>query len=462
MLPTPLNSSQQGGKQRASAILYFDVPRVSPSVFSTLQDSALLSQTRRITTREERTVLEAELRQRIQVTETGGTPGRPATPDSFNTVTVREGSLDPRALTDLQSLINNLRSTGSSPPSRFIPQLTEELEEFGEVLGSDARQALEGVIRRIETSVLGDGFDFEDFFKDPGLFFGIGFGLIEFSGSTNGQAADALHDVIRQLGHPRLHDGNPNNDSPQAIGSAIDRLRRALDDENNAAPALDRFLDRIGGAPQGGNPYATRIADLLDEALDDLKIGALDLAAVEKLQETLQAVRNLENIAGNADDRLRDETGAAVQGIIDQYATISTRTETTRIPGEPAVPATPGEKTLTILQETTLVPRVEIAERVVTIYNAVQESLRPLDKLRQPPDPVPSVQVLAAPPAREDDEQQNRFVIRSDDEQGNGIVIKAPGLQEDERRTGFQPLNTAFGSSGYGRPAIGSLFDARI
>lgn len=461
MLPTPLNLSREGGNQRASAILYFDVPRVAPSVFSTLQDSALLSATRRVTTREERQVLEAELRQRIQITETGGTPGRPGTPDSFNTVTIREGSLDPQALTDLQGLIDNLRNAGSGPPSRFIPLLAEELEEFGEVLGQDARQALEGVIRRIETSVLGDGFDFGDFFQDPGLFFGIGFGLLEFSGSTNGQAANALQDVIRQLGHPRLHDGNPNNDSPQAIGSAIDRLRRALDDEGNAAPALDRFLDRIGGAPQGGNPYALRIADLLDEALDDLQIGGLDLAAVEKLQETLQAVRNLEDIAGNADDRLREQTGDAVQGIIDQYATVITRTETTRVAGEPAVPATPGVQTLTILQETTLVPRVEIAERVVTIYNSIQESLKPLDKLRQPPDPVPSVKVLAAPPAR-DDEERNRFGIRNEDDQGSSFVIKPPGAEEGERRFGIQPLNAPFGGSGAGRPAVGSLFDARI
>src|SRR3546814_801408 len=77
LLPIPLNLSQERGNQRANAILQFDVPRVAPSVFSTLQDSALLSTTRRITTREERQVLEAELRQRIQITETGGSPGRP-------------------------------------------------------------------------------------------------------------------------------------------------------------------------------------------------------------------------------------------------------------------------------------------------------------------------------------------------------------------------------------------------
>ncbi len=461
MLPTPLNLSQQRANQRDSAILYFDVPRVSPSVFSTLQDSALLSQTRRITTREERQVLEAELRQRIQVTETGGTPGRPGTPDSFNTISIREGSLDPQALSDLQSVIDNLRNAGSGSSSRFVPLLSEELEEFGEVLGDDAREALEGVIRRIETSVLGDGFDLGDFFQDPGLFLGIGFGLIEFSAGTNHQAADALEDVIRQLGHPRLHDDNPHNDSVQAIGSAIDRLRRALDDEGNATPALEQFLDRIGGAPQSGDAYATRIADLLDEVLADLQIGGLDLAAVEKLQETLQAVRNLEDISGDADDRLRDETGDAVQGIIDQYATVTTRTTTTVTPGEPAVPATPGQTTLTILQETTLVPRVEIAERVVTIYNSVQESLKPLQKLAQPPDPVPSVKVLAAPPANEDD-QQNRFVIRSEAEQDDSFVVRPPGIQDEEGRFGFQPPGTRFGASGFGPGSVGQFIDSRI
>ena len=92
------------------------------------RQAALLSATRRVTTREERQVLEAEVRQRIQITETGGTPGRPGTPDSFNTVTIREGSLDPQALTDLQGLIDNLRNAGSGPPSRFIPLLAEELE----------------------------------------------------------------------------------------------------------------------------------------------------------------------------------------------------------------------------------------------------------------------------------------------------------------------------------------------
>lgn len=461
MLPTPLNLSQQGGNQRANAILYFDVPRVAPSVFSTLQDSALLSTARRITTREERQVLEAELRQRIQVTESGGSPGRPGTPGSSNTITIREGHLDPQALADLQSVIDNLRSAGSGPASRFVPQLTEELEDFGSVLGGGAREALEGVIRRIETGVLGDGFDFGDFFQDPGLFFGIGFGLIEFSAGTNHQASDALHDVIRQLGHPRLHDGNPNNDSVQAIGSAVDRLRRALDDEDNAAPALTRFLDRIGGAPQGGDAYALRIADLLDETLADLKIGAPDLAAVQKLQATLQAVRNLENISGSDDDRLREQAGADVQGIIDRYATITTRTQTTAIPGEPAVPATPATQTLTILQEATLVPRVEVAERVVTIYNSIQESLKPLQKLAQPPDPVPSVKVLAAPPEQEGKEDLRRISSGSDDEQDGGFVVRPPYRQEDRPGTGLPPAPARPGAAGFGTAGIGQFFDSR-
>lgn len=454
LLPIPLNLPQQGGNQRANAILQFDRPRVSSDVFATLQNSAQLSATRRVATLEERTILEAELRRRIQVTETGGSPGRPATPDSVNTVTIREGTLDSRALSDLQGLIDGLRRAGSTPPSRFIPGLSEELQDFGEALGSNAQEALTGIIRRIETSVLGDGFDWNDVFRDPKLFFGIGFGLIEFSGSTNQQAANALEDVIRKLAQGRLYDDNPNNDSLKAVGSAIDRLRRALDDESNAAGALDRFLDRIGGPPAGGNAYANRIADILDETLDDLKIGSLDLQAIEQLQQTLAAVRNLENISGNADDRLRDDAAAGVQGIIDQYASITTRTQTTRIPGEPAIPATPGEKTLVFLEEPTLVPSVELAERVVTLYQSAQESLRPLQKLSEPPPPVPNLRALVTEPEQDDDEQRrNRFVIGAEDSQSpNRFGVPQPG-EEEPRTTGFgQPPYRGFGQ----------IFDSRV
>lgn len=447
LLPTPLSPSQQRDEQRVPAILRFDRPRVSSDVFSTLQNTALLSATRRIATREERTVLEAELRQRILIEETGGSPGRPGTPDRFDTISSRTGVLDSRALGDLQSLITGLRDAGSAPPSRFIPGLSQELQQFGEVLGGDAKDALTGIIRRIETSVLGDGFDWGDVFRDPKLFFGIGFGLVEFAASTNNQAANALEDVIRQLAHQRLHDSNPNNDSLQAVGSAIDRLRRALDEESNAAPALDRFLDRIGGAPASGNPYANRIADILDETLDDLKIGALDLEAIEQLQQTLQAVRNLEDIAGNADDALRDDTVDSIQGILDQYASITTSTQTVRIPGEPPVPATPGQQTITFLQEETLVPRVEIAERVVTIYQSVQESLRPLQKLSEPPPPVPNIRALVTRPEQdEDEERRNRFVIGAEDERGaNPFRPLRPGEEGGRTVFGLQAPRSGFG-----------------
>jgi hypothetical protein len=122
--PIPLRAPQQGGEQRVSAILRFDRPRVSNDVFTALQNSAQLAATRRIATREERVVLEAELRQRMVIEATGGSPGRPGTPDSFNTITHRQGRLDSRALDELQTLIDGLRSQGSAPPSRFIPQLS--------------------------------------------------------------------------------------------------------------------------------------------------------------------------------------------------------------------------------------------------------------------------------------------------------------------------------------------------
>lgn len=447
--PIPLRAPQQGGEQRVSAILRFDRPRVSNDVFTALQNSAQLAATRRIATREERVVLEAELRQRMVIEATGGSPGRPGTPDSFNTITHRQGRLDSRALDELQTLIDGLRSQGSAPPSRFIPQLSGALEQFGNVLGSQARDALEGIIRRIEFSVLGDGYDWHDFFQDPSLFFGIGFGLLEFSGGTSHQAGNALEDVIRQLVHPRLHDGNPNNDSLQAVDSAIDRLRRKLEGESGAGVALERFLDRIGSAPggSGGDPYASRIADILDEALDELKIGALDLTAIERMQQTLQAVRRLEDITGTADDTLRYDTARSLQGIIDRYASITTSTQTVRIPGEPAVPATPGEKTVTFLQDETMTPRLEVAERIVTIYQSVQESLWPLYKLSEPPPPVPNIRALVTPAEQEeDDERRNRFVIGADDGRKTGIAgLARPGADESQPASGLQAPRSGFG-----------------
>lgn len=451
LLPNPLSESQQGGRQRASAILYFDRPRISPDVFSTLNNSALLSVSRRITTTEERTRLEAELRQRIQVTETGGSPGRPGTPDTFNTITIREGQLDPQSLDELQNLIDRLRRGGEGAPSRFIPQLSEELQRFGQKLGSQAQEALEGIIRRIETSVLGDGFDFSDFFRDPDLFFGIGFGLFEFSASTNHQAAHALRDVIRQLAQHRLHDGNPNNDSLQALKSSINRLGRALEDESNAGPALDRFLDRIGGAPSGGgDPYARRIADVLDAALADLRNGSLDLQAIERLQGALQSVQDLEDVAGQHDDRLRAETVEELQGILDRHATITERSETTVIPGQPAVPPTPGEKSITILEETRLVPKVEIAQRVVTIYQSVQESFRSLYELSEPPQPVPSLEPLERLQDEEDDARQ-----RQDDEFQGPPRFGLPYLGNATSQAGI------FDTRGVGA-GTGQRFDSRV
>lgn len=479
MLPTPLNLPQQGGNQRAPAILRFDRPRVSPDVFSSLQQSALLSSARRVTTREERVVLEAELRQRLQVTETGGTPGSPGTPDRFNTVTIREGSLDPRALNDLQQLLERFErgGRGGFGDSRLVRDLSETLEDFADRLGDNrADNVLGEIVARIERSVIGrDGLDFADLFRDPGLFLTIGVGLDRFGDETNGQAESALRDVILRIGNLENGRGNDRDDDDDdrrgnngngpvnAVAAAIDRLGRALEDEPNAVAALDRFLDRLQDRGTGGNPqprYRDRIADILDDTLNNLRGGALDLQAVERLQAAVEQVRNLENVPGRRDDRLRARAVEGLEGILDRYATETTRSQTTRIPGAPAVPATPGERTLTVLEDVSLVPKVEIAERVAIIYQAVQESLRPLQKLSEPPPPVPNIKALVVTPKPEDDDETRKRLGAGAEEGRSGIRfgVQRPG-EEEQDRFGTQPPRLNGGS---GTGSIGQVFDSRV
>lgn len=458
LLPTPLNQPEKTGFQRAPAILRFDTPRVSDNTFAALQNGAVLSAVREEVTLEERVRLETELRRRIQVIETGGNPGSPGTPDSTSTITVTEGRLDQNALGALTELIEQLRRGSGELPSRFVPALTRELQQFSARVGNaESGDALAGIIRRIENSVIGeDGLQFSDLFRDPGLFIKIAAGLGEFSSSTNHRAADALRDVIFRLGDRRLYDGNPRNDSLRAIGSAIDRLGRALDDEPNAVPALQDFLQRIGGEPANGNGrYAARIADVLDQALNDIRGGALDLEAIRRLEAGLQDISALQDIAGNADDRLRQQATDGLQSILDRYASVTNTTQTIVTPGQPAVPATPGEKTLVITEETRLVPSVEIVERVVAVYQAAQEQFRPLQKLSEPPPPVPNLQALVTPSDRErdGDKDQNRFRIDKDDDRRKS-------------RFGFDPItadNTAlipnlggYGQAGSGLSTLGS------
>lgn len=462
MLPTPLKTSQQGSGQRAPAILQFDTPKISANTFAALQDSGLRTIVRTEVTLEERARLEAEIRRRILVTETGGDPGSPGTPDQRTVITRREGSLDSRALHALRSLIDRF-SGQPQEPSRFVPPLQKDIDAFSDRLNSDdAGDALAGVIRRIENSVIGeDGLQFSDIFRDPGLFIKIAVGLSEFGSDTNHQAADALRDVIFRLGDRRLHDGNPRNDSLQSIRSAIGRLGRALDDEDNATSALQQFLTRIGGTPDGGdNSYGNRIAAVLQQTLNDLRGSNLDLTAIQKLQNTINAVARLADIAGNEDDSLRQLAGQGLSDILSRYAQVSESSQTVVTPGEPARAPVAPEKTVTVVEETTLVPRTEIARRVVAIYSDVQEQLRPLEKLNEPPPPTPSLQALAPPPAR-NDESGNRFVIRppkdEDEEQRFGIVTP-----EQAGQTGILAgLNTAQ-PGGFGSRNPGSLFDSRI
>lgn len=462
MLPTPLKTSQQGSGQRAPAILHFDTPKISANTFAALQDSGLRTVVRREVTLEERTRLEAEIRRRILVTETGGDPGSPGTPDQRTVITRREGSLDSRALDALRSLIDRF-STVAQEPSRFVPPLQPDIDAFSNRLNSDdAGDALAGVIRRIENSVIGeDGLQFADIFRDPGLFIKIAAGLSEFSSDTNHQAADALRDVIFRLGDRRLHDGNPRNDSLQSIRSAIGRLGRALEDEDNASSALQQFLTRIGGTPDGGGDgYGNRIATVLQQTLNELRGSSLDLSAIQKLQNTINAIIRLADIAGNEDDSLRQQAEQGLGDILDRYAQVTESSETVVTPGEPARAPVAPEKTVTILEETTLVPRTEIARRVVAIYSDVQEQLRPLEKLNEAPPPTPSLQALVTPPARNDD-SGNRFVIRpradeDEDEQRFGIVTPEPG------QTGILAGLKTVQPGGFGSGNPGSLFDSRI
>jgi len=405
VLPSPLNSSQQAGGQRANAILRFDRPQISRDVFNSLQNAALLSVSRAEVSGDERIQLEQELNRRIIVSETPGSSGSPGTPDTVNTVTVQRTKLDAAALTDLQTLLQRFSHGGSADYSnnRLVKALSETLQDFGNALNSDAAgKTLGEIIGRIDSSVIGrDGLRFSDLFRDPGLFATIGAGLSEFAQTTgSSRAAGALGDVILRIGDPRLGDDNRHNDSTQALESAVDRLGRALAGNDQGTAALGQFLDRLRA--RGRNDYSSRISTILSETLSDLQKGTLDQQAVQRLQTAVQDIGQLDNVPGRHDDRLRAAATTGLQAILDRYVATTTRTETTVTPGTPAVAPSPPTKTVTVVEATTLVPRVEIAQRVVTTYQAVQEQIRPLQKLAEPLPPTLSLQALVQPPETED------------------------------------------------------------
>lgn len=472
LLPTPLNASQQRGGQRASPILKFDIPQLSSDVFKTLQNNALLNATRTVTTREERVRLEAEINQRIQVVETGGSPGSPGTPDIVDIVQFTEGTLNAQALNDLQKLLDKFKTAaaGDFSDSRLVTALREDLQDFAQRLNSgQAEDVLGEIIGRIENSVIGQGgLEFRDIFRDPALFITIGIGLAEFGADTNNRASDALRDIILRIGDWRFSDSNPRNDfgALQRISSAIDRLGRALGDEQGGVAALDRFLDRLqaigAGGNGGGNSYAGRIAGVLDDALNDIRGGSLDLEAIQRLQRAKDEITALENVAGTADDLLRASAAEGIDGLLSQYASITTREQTTVTPGQPAIPAVPGERTVNIIEETTFVPKVEVIERVVTIYQGVQDTLKPLQKLAEQPPPVPSLQALVTPPVNPERDGE-------DGKRKKGIVIGADDEDDGRRRSGFggigrndippNPYGLAVQRSGFGL-GVGQQFNS--
>lgn len=459
LLPFPLGSSEQTGNQRVNSILRFDTPRFSPDVFSTLQNTALLSASRGRVSGEERSRLEAELRQRITVTETPGTPGIPGTPDSFRTITNTILRLDPAALTDLEGLVSQfLEGPVDETGSRFVAALAEDIAGFADRLGEEAGEALRGIIRRIENSVIGeDGLQFLDIFRDPALFINIAAGTGEFADETGRQAANALLDIVLRIGDRRFYDGNDANDSVRAIGAAIDRLGRALAGNEGAASALQDFLDRLGsgsGDDDAINAYARRIAETLEETLAGLQQGELDETAVSRLRTAAEDIRGFEDIAGDYDDALRELAADGLEGIITRYASQTTQTATVVVPGQPSVPATPGERTVTITQETTLVPRAEVAERVANAYKTVQDRIEPLRRLNEPLPQVPDLTALLSlpePPQQEDEEE------------GSGFVIRAP-QPEDRDRFGLPLQDDRFQASSLAgsRALSGQYFDTRI
>lgn len=450
LLPTPLPSPQQGSDQRASAILKFDTPRVSTDVFSTLSQSALLSATRKVVVGEERRVLEAELRQSIQVIETPGTPGSPGTPDRIDTFTTRKSTLDAEALNSLGRLIDGIEKNNRTDlrDARLVEVLQPALDRFSQTLGNaNAGKALGEIVGRLENSVIGrDGLSFGDVFRDFGLFGSLGRALGKFAGDVGFNAAEKLNDLIGKVGNRNFETADANDTAVKAVASAIDSLGTALQNKGRASLALNNVLDTLQDRGTGSGfitgRYADRVSDILTTTLNGLQGSTLNGDAVARVQQALQDVQTLENIAGRNDDRLRDTAVAGLRDILNRYTSETTETQTVVTPGEPATPGTPGTRDVKILEETVLVPKVEVVQRVITIYESVQASVEPLRRLSQPPVPTPNLQALAQLPTLEDKDDGKGFVIHAaakddEDEEDDRRSSSRRIAEQDEKRGGF-------------------------
>lgn len=272
---------------------------------------------------------------------TAGTASAPAmaetTTPSAATITTSP-SLSGAALQQLQTLsalYNRLaQSSGGRSDDRdseLVRALSNDLQGFAARIGnSRGDQILGDIIGRIEASVIGQGgLEFTDFRRDPALFQNIAAGLSEFADSTNSSAARALRDVIIRVGDRRLTDDNPNNDNLRPLGAAIDRLARVLDEEPEAAAALQDFLHRLPAPPdplRDFRSYAGQIAGLLDDTLADINAGE---DAATRLQATITAIQTLTDAPHQADDWLRNGAIQDLQQILDgvmQAGTIASGT----------------------------------------------------------------------------------------------------------------------------------------
>jgi len=481
LLPTPLNTSQQGSGQRASPILRFDTPKISGDIFSTLQNAALLSSSRSVVVGEERSRLELELRQRIEVIDTPGSPGSPGTPDRTETFTTTTSRLDAEALTSLGRLIDRLDrgSSGDRRDARLVESLQGALDRFGQTIGdSSAGTKLGEIIGRLENSVIGrDGLSFGDIFRDPGLFGSLGRALSDFAGDVGYRAAEALENVILKVGSRGFENPDANDPAVRAVAGAIDELGAALKGKSRASDAigdvLERLQDRNTGNGYAYGQFANNLTDILRDTLTTLRGGDLDASAIAELRSALQSVQDLQGVPGRNDDKRRAEAVAGLNDILGRYASQTTSTSTVTTPGIPATPGTPGERTVNVIEETTAVPKVEFVQRVITIYESVQASVEPLRKLSQPPPAVPNLQALVVSPLQEDDEEGGGFVIRArtgdDEDQRFGIAAR-DGDNEDERGSRFGVIAaqadagrpSAFGSGTFSPSSTGSLVDSRI
>lgn len=482
LLPNPLSLSQQGSRQRATPILQFDTPRISSDTFSVLQDTAQLSTARGTVTGDEKTRLELQLRQNFSVLETPGNPGSPGTPDTVTTTTTTSFSLSGDAIDALRQLIRSFGSGehdhghgyGDSYDPRLLRGLQDNLARFADTVGSaSAGRDLGEVIGRLEHSVIGQGgLDFFDLFRDPRLFETLVQGLGAFERQTgSGRATAALGNLVLAVGDPSFGSANGSSQGSRRVGAAIDQLADSLAGNGRAAAAVGDFLDLLQGRHVGGDHgdhghgnggYAGSITGILNAALGDIRDGSLDATAVQRLQDAVVQVGNLPDIPGRRDDRLRDRAVSGLQDILDRYTLTTQNTQTTIVAGQPAVPATPGSRTVIITEQTTLVPRPEIALQVAVAYQSVQEQLKPLRKLAEQPPATPNLLYLVQLPTGPENQQRDT-VLRPDSKSRDSTAQDRQGQrdQQDQGKTATDRTATAVIAALYAARQSGSLFDTR-